>query len=201
MRFAIILIAFIIAGCASPGPRWQVTESQDRFTDKVTTMVTIGDFSTSSGLYTSPLRYYPFVGLYEGEMYVGLRSGGRVRVPTGTVQLRIDDLEAWTITPAETPLFLMPQTATGQASNGGDAQSAELATAAMAMATRMGSPFTAATGDKARRILAQMLNGHRLIYRVVGLNQAASTTGEVVLDDSLATAVRQIGIDVDALKK
>lgn len=36
------------------------------------------------------LRYYPFVGVENGEICVGVRSSGRCRIPTGTVQIRVD---------------------------------------------------------------------------------------------------------------
>ena len=65
---------------------------------------------------------------------------------------------------------------------------------AMEATARSMSPFTASTGEKAQSILKEMRSGKTLIYRTVGLNQAASTTGEYVLDQSLDVALRRCGI-------
>ena len=53
--------------------------------------------------------------------------------------------------------------------------------------TRSVSPYTAATGQKAADILAQMKSGRRLIYRVMGAN-TASSTGEAPLGAELSQA-------------
>lgn len=66
---------------------------------------------------------------------------------------------------------------------------------AMENVYKMMSPYTITGGDKAKSILRQMLAGQVLKFRTVGINQAASTTGEVVLDESLAQSLRIIGID------
>ena len=60
--------------------------------------------------------------------------------------------------------------------------------------TKTLSPYTATTGDKAWTILNEMLKGKKMIYRTIGLNQAASTTGEVLLDESLLQSLRDCGI-------
>lgn len=76
---------------------------------------------------------------------------------------------------------------------GGDAKQQEMLeetyeTALQASAKSM-SPFTAATGEKAQQVLSKMKTGKVLIYRTLGLNQAASTTGEYALDQSLNKAL------------
>lgn len=81
---------------------------------------------------------------------------------------------------------------------GGDAKQQEMLektykTALQASAQAM-SPFTAATGEKAEKILAQMKTGKVLIYRTLGMNQAASSTGEYALDQSLSKALTECGI-------
>ncbi|MNP83382.1 hypothetical protein D3C76_1823110 [compost metagenome] len=60
---------------------------------------------------------------------------------------------------------------------------------------KMMSPYTVTGGDKAKEILRQMVTGKTLIYRTVGINQAASTTGEIELDDSLRQSLKLIGIN------
>ena len=193
-----------LAGCASTRPAWKAVASTDEFTDVTTKMVTVGEFSTAQGVYTKPMSLYPFVGVREGEVIVGVRSGGRFRIPAGQVQLRIDENTAWTITTEETPLYLVPEVQ-GLPSMTSDAKTNELVDEAqkkmMATMHRSMSPFTAATGEKAKQILNQMLSGKRLIYRSVGINQAGARTGEVALDESLTIGLRQIGIDPNSLSR
>ncbi|AHG41102.1 hypothetical protein N018_13130 [Pseudomonas syringae CC1557] len=197
---ALSVFAFFLGGCAS-GAVWKATGSTDEFTDKTTMMVTTGDFSTSSGIITSTLKFYPVVRKEGGQVYVGVMSGGRFKIPVGTVQLRIDQNEAWTITPQETPVSLMPA-APQYVLNLPPEQAAIVKNAqeqAMINATQMMSPYTIAGGDKAKNILKQMLAGKVLKYRTVGINQAASTTGEVALDPSLAESLRLVGIEAASL--
>jgi len=194
------MFAFALCGCAS-GAVWKATGSTDEFTDKTTMMVTTGDFSAAGSIVTSSLKFYPVVRKEEGQIYVGLMSGGRFKIPVGTVQLRIDQNEAWTITPQETPVSSMPA-APQYVLNLPPEQAAIVKNAqeqAMINATQMMSPYTIAGGDKAKKILRQMLSGKVLKYRVVGVNQAASTTGEVELDPSLAESLRLIGINESSL--
>ena len=68
-------------------------------------------------------------------------------------------------------------------------------------AAKAASPFTATTGDKAKTIIREMLAGHKIIYRRVGYNQAASTDGEVLIDESFLRALNQIGITREMLEK
>jgi hypothetical protein len=124
-------------------------------------------------------------------------SGGRIKVPVGTVQLRIDQHEAWTISPQETPVSLLPEVPQyalnlppEQAELVKNAQAQAMTSAAQAM-----SPYTVTGGDKAKAIIKQMAAGHMLKYRTVGLNQAGSTTGEVTLDASFVQSLKQVGID------
>lgn len=197
---ALSMVTFALVGCAS-GPIWKATGNTDEFTDKTTMMVTTGDFSTGGSIVTSSLKFYPVVRKEGGEVYVGLMSGGRFKIPVGTVQLRIDQNEAWTITPQETPISLMPA-APQYVLNLPPEQAAIVKNAqdqAMVNATQMMSPYTITGGDKAKRILKQMLAGKVLKYRTVGINQAASTTGETVIDPSLAESLRLIGINPASL--
>jgi len=192
----VLIAAALLAGCASgSGSIWKAVESQDQFTDEVTKMVTVGEWKNTSLLVTKSFNYYPFVGMHNGEIHVGLRSGGRYRVPTGTVQIRVDNNKAWTISPEETPLFLVPSLPKTPIAAPGMTELVEQTTAlAMANAAKIMSPYTAATGDKAKSILKEMLVGKVVKYRTVGLNQAASTTGEVIIDESFVQSLRQIGI-------
>lgn len=189
------LATAMLTGCG--GSVWKATGSTDEFTDKTTMMVTTGNFTAGSSIVTSSLKFYPVVRKEGEEIYVGLMSGGRFKIPVGTVQIRIDQNEAWTITPQETPVGLVP--ASPEVALGLPAEQAELIkkTQAQAMENvyKMMSPYTITGGDKAKSILKQMLAGQVLKFRTVGINQAASTTGEVALDESLAQSLKLIGID------
>ena len=193
---AVLAIATVVlSGCA--GSVWKATGSTDKFTDQTTTMVTTGDYSAGTSIITSSLKFYPVVRKEGGEIYVGLMSGGRFKIPVGTIQLRIDQNDAWTITPQETPISMVP--AAPEIALGLPAEQAEMIKKAQAQSMdsmyKMMSPYTVTGGDKAKEILRQMVTGKTLIYRTVGINQAASTTGEIELDDSLRQSLKLIGIN------
>lgn len=184
-------IVFILSACAPvrlSNKTWVAIETQDEFSDQITKMVTVGDIAFSDRIITSVGKTYPFIGMINGEMSIGVRSGGKYRLPVGTIQLRIDDNKPWTITVDETPVVTNTPLPTYPGANN------EFAIQAMQNATKIMSPFTATTGDKAKSILKEMLNGKILKYRSIGLNQAASTTGVVALDSSLEEALNIIGI-------
>lgn len=197
---AAAVAALALGGCAA-GPTWQATGTTDEFTDKTTMMVTTSEFPASGSIVTRSLHFYPVVRKEEGEIYVGLMSGGRFKIPVGTVQIRIDQNEAWTITPQETPVAMMP--AAPQYALSLPPEQAALVKQtqdqAMLNITQMMSPYTVTGGEKAKKILKQMLSGQNLKYRTVGVNQAASTTGEVAIDPSLAESLRAIGINPESL--
>lgn len=197
---SVLAATMALGGCAS-GPTWQATGTTDEFTDKTTMMVTTSEFPASGSIVTRSLRFYPVVRKEGDEIYVGLMSGGRFKIPVGTVQLRIDQNEAWTITPQETPVSMMPS-APQYTLNLPPEQAAlvkQTQDQAMLNVTQLMSPYTVTGGDKAKKIIKQILSGHTLKYRTVGINQAASTTGEVQLDQTLAESLRTIGIDPGSL--
>lgn len=200
---ALAVAVVLLSGCQSIGPTgsvWAVSRSQDQFTDVETKMVTVGEGLSDRIILTRSLKYYPFVGIQDGELYVGVRSGGRYRIPTGTVQIRVDSNKAWTISPDETPIYLAPSTPAATALPPGTdektaATMAALQAQAMQNITKITSPYTATTGEKAKTILGEMVRGKTVKFRTVGMNQAASTTGEVPIDASFIEALKAIGID------
>ncbi len=197
------IAAVLLTGCQSmsSGTIWAVSSSQDQFSDVETKMVTVGQWRSSGTIWTKSLNYYPFVGLQDGELFVGIRSGGSYGIPTGTVQMRVDANKAWTIEPSETPVYLAPapaQPAIPTANN--DNATVDLAAVqaeALRNMSKALSPYTAATGEKAKSILREMVAGKTLKYRSVGMNQPASSTGEVVIDASFIQSLKLIGIDPD----
>ncbi|MEE6443780.1 MULTISPECIES: hypothetical protein, partial [Pseudomonas] len=138
----------------------------------------------------------------DGEIYVGIMSGGRLKVPVGTVQLRIDQNDAWTITPQETPVSMAPSIPMAPLVTLQGEQAALVNNAqeqAMKSTSQLMSSYTVTGGDKAKQILKQMVSGHMIKYRTVGINQAASINGEAVIDPSLVKSLREIGIEPDHL--
>ena len=158
---------------------WHVITIEDEFTDVSTKIVTVAG--------GTPLHLYPFIGIREGELFVGIRSGGKIKVPTGQVQIRIDNNKTWSISPEETPLHYIPQQSLKINQN------IELQENIYEQMVRMMSPFTAAIGDKAKAIVKEMLSGKEIIYRSIGFNQSGST-GRYPIDESFYKAMRQIGI-------
>lgn len=197
----ILLLALLTSGCATgPAVEWVIVRNTDKFTDKSSCAVTVGTYYTRGGIYTVSNQYYPYIEAVNGDLRVGVKSGGRFLIPVGNVQLRVDQNKAWTISTSETPLDYVPegQLKAMQAYAPKDPQQQQIVENAyktvMDATARSTSPFTASTGEKAQSILKEMRSGKTLIYRTVGLNQAASTTGEYVLDQSLEVALRQCGI-------
>lgn len=171
---------------------WIAIETKDEFSDKITKMVTIGEVPSDDTLVTRTGNTYPFIGILDGEIYVGVRSGGRYRIPVGTIQMRIDDNTAYTITTDENPIVSNTSMPSYTGINN------DIFAQAMQNTTKIMSPFTATSGDKAKAILKEMLHGKVLKYRLIGLNQAISTTGVVVLDSSLEEALNMIGINMSS---
>lgn len=64
---AVVIAALSLAGCAG-GSVWKATGSTDEFTDKTTMMVTTGNFTNSSSIITSSLKFYPVVRKEGGEI-------------------------------------------------------------------------------------------------------------------------------------
>lgn len=195
--------ALLVAGCATSLPTlptWGALDRTDRFTDQQSCRVTlVGAIRIDA--YRGGLKYYPYVERRGSELRVGMMAHPSLPAPTGAVQIRVDDLPAWTIDISETPIdteagntsaqmtALMPATA--------DAAQAEAvrrsAEAMSANITRSVSPYTAATGDKALEILTQMKTGSRVIYRTLGAN-SASTAGEAALGPEFISALGACGL-------
>ncbi|KPZ53410.1 hypothetical protein [Pseudoalteromonas sp. P1-25] len=199
-----IAAILILAGCASttaPSISWVSNVKVDEFTDQKSCSVSVGSLYTKSSVYTYSNHYYPYIEVVNGDLRLGVKSGGKHPIPVGDVQIRIDSNTAWTISSSETPLDYAPKGTLDTMKDYANylpEENKELVEAtyktAMESAARSMSPFTATTGDKARKILNEMLSGQKIKYRTVGLNQAASSTGEYDLDPSLASALQQCGI-------
>lgn len=200
----VVFTAIALAGCASNQPevKWISVKNTDEFTDASSCKVTVGSLYTNKNVYTEMGKYYPFIEQVNGQLRVGLQSGGQYKIPVGNAQLRIDSNKAWDISTSETPLDLAPTFANFKPAyldNLSDDQKAMVAASyesAMEVSAQAMSPFTATTGEKAEKIVKEMLAGKSLKYRTVGLNQAASSTGVYDLDMSLQNALIDCGIEL-----
>jgi hypothetical protein len=212
MKYLSMFIAMsVLTGCASTTPKveWIASTELDRFTDQTACTVTTGSLYTQSSVFTYTNHLYPFIEVVEDELRVGLKSGGKYKVPVGDVQLRIDKNKAWAISMSETPVNVKPDPQTSAqvdimteyAKNLPPEQQALVVNsykAAMSSTGKILSPYTATTGDKAKAIVKEMLKGNTLIYRTLGFSQVptlgGSTTGEFLLDKSLEAALNKCQI-------
>lgn len=197
MRKIILSLLVLFSGCATlpDGQKgtWFALNMTDEFDDKSVCYVTVGrTYKLKGKHYQKGGGYYPFIAKTENGLRVGVKSGDRIPVPVGDVQLRVDKQDAWEISTSETPLKDIPSNPAMDAMKD-NPQAQQLYQTSMEAVTRSMSPFTVTTGDKARAILDQMLEGKQLIYRTKGLN-TTSSTGKFPLDDSLPRALARCGI-------
>lgn len=208
-----LIISISIAGCTSnpiiPSKiTWISSKTTDEFSDKQTCIATVGSIYTVSGAYTETGKLYPFIQTLDGKIIVGVKSGGTINMPVGNIQLRIDNNKAWDISTSETPAnptnlpgymqgTLLPTSVYTQ--NLPEEQKEVIENAyktVMTQTTKLMSPYTAASGEKAESIINEMLNGKILIYRTKGFTGTSSNTGQYTLDSSLAKAMDGCGIEI-----
>lgn len=204
MKPITLLMALLLSGCVTqPKIEWISSKSTDRFTDKSECIVTVGSYYRSSGVYTVSGHIYPFIKKVDSELWVGVRSGGRYPLPVGAVQLRIDDNDAWIIETSETPseglrgvvnysdfinLDLYPEEQ--QKIIKGAYEASSDAT------KKIMAPYTVATGEKAKKILKELVGGEVILYRALGgYGVPAAEPGRYLLDDSLVLALNQCDIE------
>ncbi|MFM2657482.1 hypothetical protein [Vibrio owensii] len=200
----VVFTAIALAGCTSSQPvvKWISVKNTDEFTDVYSCKITVGSLYTNKNVYTEVGKYYPFIEQVDGQLRVGLQSGGQYKIPVGNAQLRIDSNKTWDISTSETPLDIDPTFSNFKPAyldNLSDDQKVMISASyesAMEVSAQAMSPFTAATGEKAEKIVKEMLAGKSLKYRTIGLNQAASSTGVYDLDMSLQNALIDCGIEL-----
>ena len=198
----ILIVGLLVNGCVppsttqSPQKTWQSFKDKDQFTDLESCSVSLN--SKARTLAYTTLGYMPYIELKNDTLRLGLHNINGI--PVGDIQLRIDENKFHTITTSETPIDLFPQELSSNMENSMNMVNKESLGAGINYETMMNnmmktlSPYTATTGDKAWTILNEMLKGKKMIYRTIGINQAASTTGEVLLDESLLQSLRECGI-------
>ncbi|WP_028695898.1 hypothetical protein [Pseudomonas cremoricolorata] len=192
-RLWTLALALTLVGCAGtqPGPQWITVETSDRFMDESTCGVTTAAFYSDSRLFT--LHYFPYIEKIRGVLLVGMRTRALLSAPVGMVQIQIDQLPAWTISPYETPRKAkVKKPPSWLLSSTGDKQLDELV---WQTGVQQRSPFALATGEKAEKILAQLRSGAVLRYQSLRDGSASTPSGEYVLDDSLEKALAKCGIE------
>lgn len=164
--------------------------------------------------YTRTGFLYPVIENHpQHGLLVGVSSGGRFRLPTGTILWRVDEQPFREVRPEDGPMTAdmaaMPTGLTPQ-----DPVAAKAMADAVAVSNRMILSATAtssfAMGDSARAMLAELRSGHGLLFRA---KAAAADTGlpgsgmyrvgqitkdglrPVPLDASLAAALAECHIE------
>ncbi|BAI97445.1 hypothetical protein Sj15T_18820 [Sphingobium sp. TA15] len=191
---------------------WQATRTTDPVTGVSRCVVSALDY-VGKTRYSRTGFLYPVIENHpQHGLLVGVSSGGRFRLPTGTILWRVDDQPFREVRPEDGPvttdMSAMPAGLTPQ-----DPVAAKAMADAMAVSGRAIMAATAtssfAMGDTARAMLAELRAGHGLLFRA---KAAAADTGlpdsgmyrvgqitkdglkPVPLDASLASALADCGI-------
>ena len=202
MRACLALSFVLLASCSTS--MWNAKMTVDEFTDETRCKVSVGS-SVGKSLVKSfgGIHYYPFIARANGELIFGVEND--YNVPLGDAQVRVDSNQMVEISAVDTPIFMAPKQPTVDMSYLGntpgiDAKALQKSVNDMtAKIQANASPFRAVGGDKARKIIRQLLDGKTLKIRIIGINQIASTTGEWELDDSLPAALSECGINPETL--
>ncbi len=211
---AIAAISLVTPAMARKAPRtWAATRTTDPVTGVSRCVVSASDY-VGKTRYTRTGFLYPVIENHPDHgLLVGVSSGGRFRLPTGTILWRVDDHPFHEVRPEDGPVTQAASLPKPVIPEGADAATAKAITDAMAMATRMASGMSAtstfATGDTARAMLAELRAGHGLLYRAkaaatdMGLpDSGALRVGQftqdglkpIPVDASLATSLQECGI-------
>ena len=188
------LVISLGAGCVSGT---SVSRSVDAFTDVKSCRVEYGDEFTRSmnrQLTGSFIGLYFFAENKDGEVRAGVVSEPKIPIG-GDVQLRVDDNPMVSITAADTPVDLAPTTSL-PAMPGLSAEQQKDMQASLKASMSVASPYRVLVGDKARSLLREMIRGQKVIWRVVGINTATSTTGTIVIRPDLGKSLAECGIDL-----
>lgn len=191
---------------------WQATRTTDPVTGATRCVVTALDYVgktrySRTGFLYPVIEKHPVHGLL-----VGVSSGGRFRLPTGTILWRVDDRPFRELRAEHGPMTIdtpaVPPAGTDQ-----NSVAAKAMADAMALSNRMILSATAtstfAQGETALAMLDEMRAGRGLLFRAkaaapetglpgTGMYRVGQFTNEglrpVPLDESLASALADCGI-------
>lgn len=177
---------------------WRVVHLEDEFTDVRTCRVEPGGtFSRSflRGAIGAFRTLHFFAENRDGEIRAGFMSEPLMPI-AGDIQVRIDDGPLTTLTAADTPIDSAPTirlpTTPGVTP---EAHAAMEQTIRQSMA--VASPYRVLTGERAVSLLRDIAEGEDARWRVVTVNAAASSTGEI-RKRGLAEALAECGIALNA---
>lgn len=188
---------------------WITTLDVDIFTDEVACeIIAVDSYNSVLGMgerkhVTQTGALYPLIRYKNGSLSVGVKAGGTIPLPPGDIDFRVDRNKAWKIKSIETPKDLVteidvPSMPVLQLPNLTEQQQKayedSLAQTMQSIKdlTAYSSTYTMASGDKAQKIIAEMLQGDRLIYRSsTQVNMGIELSGFADLGDPFISKVRE----------
>ena len=215
---AAITATLLIAAPATAKDRvprtWQATRTTDPVTGVSRCVVSALDY-VGKTRYSRTGFLYPVIEKHpQHGLLVGVSSGGRFRLPTGTILWRVDEQPFREVRPEDGPMTADMSSALPSGVMGQDPVAAKAMADAMAMSGRMIMSATAtssfAMGDTARAMLAELRSGHGLLFRAKaavadtglpdsGMYRVGQITKDglkpVPLDASLHTALAECGME------
>lgn len=213
---ALTLFTLTMAGPAVAKGRapqaWQATRTIDPVTSATRCVVTALDYFGKSR-YSRTGFLYPVIEKHPDHgLLVGVSSGGRFRLPTGTILWRVDDRPFRELRAEDGPATV-DTAVTAPAGTPQDPVAVKAMADAMALTNRMIMSATAtstfAQGDRAKEMLAELLAGQGLLFRAkaaapetglpgTGMYRVGQFTNDglrpVPLDESLRTSLRECAI-------
>ena len=187
---------------AKEKPVWTATRTVDPITGK--TSCVIAAYDGGKGLWFTRIgALYPIVEMNsEYGLLVGVSSGGTVRMPTGDIVWRVDDLPYREIRAGANPGVSMVSTPAANTVT-------QVTQESLAMARALTATSTVASGDTAWAMLAEMRRGSGLQFRQAAVatgyglpQQQAMATGQITkkglrpfpLDGSFHAALQSCGL-------
>ena len=213
---ALALLALTAAAPAAAKGRapqaWQATRTTDPVTGATRCVVTALDYFGKSRYSRTGFLYPVIEKQPDHGLLVGVSSGGRFRLPTGTILWRVDERPFRELRAEDGPVTV-DTAVTPPAGTAQDSVAAKAMADTMALTNRLIMSATAtstfAQGDRAKEMLAELLAGHGLLFRAkaaapetglpgTGMYRVGQFTNEglrpVPLDESLRTSLQECGI-------
>jgi len=194
---------------------WQATRTTDPVTGATRCVVTALDYFGRSR-YSRTGFLYPVIEQHPDHgLLVGVSSGGRFRLPTGTILWRVDDRPFRELRAEDGPVTVDTAVTVPEGTPQGSIAATAMADA-MALTNRMIMSATAtstfAQGDRAKEMLTELLAGHGLLFRAkaaapetgllgTGMYRVGQITNDglrpVPLDESLRTSLKECGMPTE----
>lgn len=196
-------LALAVPAAAKEKPTWQVTQSVDPITGQTSCVVAAYDRAAGMS-FTRMGVIYPIVEMNSKlGLLVGVSSGGRMRLPSGDIVWRVDDLPYRELKAADNPA-----NRPGMPALPADTV-AKLTQDTLALTQALTATSTVASGSVAWAMLGEMRQGRGLQFRQVsataayGLpDESSQVTGQITakglrpfpLDASFHAALATCGI-------